>query len=371
MKNPSQEDLLGYVLGALDAQEQAAVQQYIDQHPSVEEELLHIKNSLLPLECVSEPSGPPIGLARRTCEFVSQIDRYQPDLNERLETSIDSDLVSDCHLPARHATKTKTKIDSTAIAEINTRSEKRNRTKFLKSWSHTDFLTMTAALLIFLGVLFPAIQYARNNAQLLACRGNLKNLGMAFLEYSSLNADGKFVEIPNHRKLGVSGIYAPVLKNAGLIQDEDIRCQGRSDDSVTTIPTLAQISNAKDEQLRFLQQTMGGSYGYSLGYAEENQYQARKNQGRSHIVLLADLPSSDLEGRRSSSHGGTGQNCLFEDGHVDFVKGHTIGHDQIFENDLGLIGTGLHDGDNVIAASHIPPVIFEVRNGRIPIGPLD
>ena len=379
MKNPSQEDLLGYVLGALDAQEQSAVQDYIDQHPAIEEELLQIKNSLLPLECISDPSGPPIGLARRTCEFVSQIDRYQPEGHYQRDTNEDKDSshqeTVDHSGDMKPAPEQDLRSDSTQatlpVSELSASSDQRNQSKFLRSWAHTDFLALTAALLILAGILFPSIQYVRNNSQIVACKGNLRSLGMAFLEFSTLNPDGKFVEIPNDKNLGVSGIYAPVLKNAGLIIDEDIRCQGVSSESITTIPSLEQIANATGEQLRFLHKTMGGSYGYSLGYAEENQYQARKNQGRAHILLLADLPSSDLEGRRSSNHGGTGQNCLFEDGHVDFVRGHAIGHDPIFENDLGLIGTGLHDGDNVIAPSHIPPVIFEVRRLNAPFGPLE
>ena len=70
MKQPSQEELLGYVLGALDAQEQRNVQQLIDQNPELEEQLLEIKNSLLPLDCL-DTSGPRPGLARRTCEMVA------------------------------------------------------------------------------------------------------------------------------------------------------------------------------------------------------------------------------------------------------------------------------------------------------------
>ena len=71
MKNPSQEDLVGYVLGALDATEQRQVQAMIDNDPALEEQLLEIKNSLLPLEAIDSPTGPPVGLARRTCEAVA------------------------------------------------------------------------------------------------------------------------------------------------------------------------------------------------------------------------------------------------------------------------------------------------------------
>lgn len=70
MKHPSQEDLLGYVLGALDAPEHREIQQLIDQNPEIEEELLRIKSSLLPLDELDSGKSRP-GLARRTCEAVA------------------------------------------------------------------------------------------------------------------------------------------------------------------------------------------------------------------------------------------------------------------------------------------------------------
>ena len=70
MKTPSQEDLLGYVLGALDAQEHRDLQQQIDENPEIEDHLLQIKNSLLPLDCL-DTAGPKTGLARRTCEAIA------------------------------------------------------------------------------------------------------------------------------------------------------------------------------------------------------------------------------------------------------------------------------------------------------------
>ena len=64
MKHPSQEDLLGYVLGALDAQEQRDVQQLIDADPELEEKLLEIRSSLGPLDFLDGTAGPRPGLAR-------------------------------------------------------------------------------------------------------------------------------------------------------------------------------------------------------------------------------------------------------------------------------------------------------------------
>ena len=57
VNNPSQEDLLGFVLGALDADQQQQVQQLIDQDPDLEEQLLDLKSALAPLELIDTVSG--------------------------------------------------------------------------------------------------------------------------------------------------------------------------------------------------------------------------------------------------------------------------------------------------------------------------
>ena len=74
MNKPSQEDLLGYVLGALDAREQRNIEEVIDQNPQLEDDLLNIKNSLLPLDHL-DSGGPRPGLARRTCELIATLER--------------------------------------------------------------------------------------------------------------------------------------------------------------------------------------------------------------------------------------------------------------------------------------------------------
>ena len=71
MNSPVQEDLLGYVLGALDATEERSVQQKIEQDPALQEEVRKLKASLVPLDFLDAPSGLRTGLARRTCEWVA------------------------------------------------------------------------------------------------------------------------------------------------------------------------------------------------------------------------------------------------------------------------------------------------------------
>lgn len=174
MKQPSQEELLGYVLGALDAQEHRNLQQLIDQNPDLEEKLLEIKNSILPLDCL-ETSGPRPGLARRTCEMVAcgQGDRERGDFFDRLLPGQNSD------------------------AELKLTAAKPTETSVFRPsrWSLPDFAVAVGLVAIVAGLLFPTISYTRFNSRLVACQNNMRELGTAFMHYSDTNG-GYFVEIP-------------------------------------------------------------------------------------------------------------------------------------------------------------------------------
>lgn len=394
MNQPSQEDLLGYVLGALDAQEHEQVQRSIDNDPDLEDQLLEIKNSLLPLEWIDHQEGPPVGLARRTCEWVAQCEHAwrdvlpptgrgtppsfdpaeavhplppipDPPLTDPLALPLTPPLAGSAPDPLE---RNRSELPALTLPERSEPPIHRH------GGSHADFLTGVVALAVLLGILFPAISWTRHHARIAACQQKMSRLGTAFLEYSDLQHSGQFVAIPDDPKLGVAGIFAPTLKAAGLIEDADVLCPdaaAREDfpptfppTSLATvpgtprhIPTLAQVEAAEGEDLLRLQRGMGGDYGYTLGYVEGGRYHAPQNLGRSYSVLLADTPSLTTRERISRLHGSQGQNCLFEDGRVVFVRGAVIGSDPLFENDLGLIASGLHPGDNVIAPSSGVPVV--------------
>lgn len=223
------------------------------------------------------------------------------------------------------------------------------------SWSISDVLASVALMAVMASVLFPALSYQRYNSRLFACKNNMREIGNAMLKYSDIN-DGMFVTIPSSGNLSTAGSYAPILKEAGLIHDDStFACAGVAAEAPVHIPSceLLTTKTVPESQLNHWRRSMGGHYGYTMGYVENGQYCPPRNMGRTNVVLLADQPSVDLEGRRSANHRGNGQNCLFEDGHVEFVAGHTYGCDALFENDYGVVAPGANAADNVIAPSHL------------------
>ena len=388
MNDPSQEDLLGYVLGALEAPEQRKLQQQIDQQPEIEKQLLAIKSSLVPLDVIDSPGHRP-GLARRTCELVASYDPEEASqriqfLEEQVgfDSDVDLELVDSKNASSNTGATTAQSNSSTGISAsldqvIATMDDQPDRSAQDESgvvqlapstggfslnptsWSINELLVGVACMAVLAGILFPVVSWSRYQSRLTACQNNLREVGSAFLTYSGLNDNNEFVSIPQNGNLSASGCYGPILKDAGLLLDDSLlACAGLgANASPVFIPSCKQVLSAKTSaEIAHFQQTMGGHFGYSMGHCENNRYIAPRN-GQAFLVLLADRPSNDRPGRVSSNHGGYGQNCLFADGRVVFVKGHSYGDDALFENDYGVVAPGFSERDNVIAPSHLSPAI--------------
>ena len=387
--NPSQQDLLGYLLGALDAQEQRDLQQQIDNDPSLEESLLDLKAALVPLDCLDN-SGYRPGLARRACEAVASWDAEsaasqlafldhteidweegceQPSSTEPTQAPTQTPAPADAVEPSFGESKTNPEpmVQTSSAPELavpagaslaspQSNSLADGRQFNGSSWSMRDVLVGVTALAVLAGLLFPALQYSRQQGQLMACQNNLRQVGMAFMNYSSIH-EGEFVSIPDHGNLAASGCYGPILKDAGLLADDSLlACAGMGSDAApVVIPSVEQIEAAETESERsFYRKTMGGNYGYSMGYRDGDRYRSPR-AGAADSILLADQPSSRSD-RQSLNHDGNGQNCLFSDGRVTFVSGPAFGDDLVYENDRGIVAPGTNESDNVIAPSHLAPI---------------
>jgi len=60
-------ELIGYLLGALDASEHLAIDQHLESSAEARLQLEILRRCLLPLEIAFEECAVPDGLARRTC----------------------------------------------------------------------------------------------------------------------------------------------------------------------------------------------------------------------------------------------------------------------------------------------------------------
>lgn len=366
-----QEELLGYVLGALDATEERNIRQKIESDPSLQEQVEKLQASIMPLDYLDNPSGSRPGLARRTCEWVASATKnpdtieahYVPDhLAELARSSQSTAHPSSGQSPAADSAVEDSAAEERAADEYEDDTDDKvvlSPTRFQllhpHTWSFSDALAGIAIVAVMGGMLFPALSYQRYNSRKMACQDNLRSIGQALLQYSDVNG-GKFVAIPSAGRLSASGYFAPVLKDAGLIEDDSIfNCAGLAVEAPVHIPSIAHLNKAEGDQLEYLKRNMSGHFGYSMGYGDGKKYQPLSNSGLTNTVLVADMPSVNKPGRRSVNHGSWGQNCLFGDGRVEFIKGDSVGEDAIFVNDYGIVAPGTSPRDSVIAPSHLSP----------------
>lgn len=342
------EDLLGYLLNALDDAERARVEEALRRSPELQRQLEELKEKLLPIDEGQPEFEPPPGLADRTCDVVEEAADMPVELFQSRAARGNSER------PTRYWTFR----GGQSMAGGGRR------------WSVADAITVVASLSIAAMLFFPAIANSRFQSQMTGCQHRLVQIGQSLTNYSEHKA-GYFPEIPLDGNRSVAGIYAPTLMDEGYILDQSVFICPSSRlahaPGTWRVPTLSDVDSASGLELLAMQRSMGGSYGYSLGYLRDGYYGALRNDGRSHFALMSDSPSLHLRDHQSSNHGGLGQNVLFEDNRVQFISSHENDrfNDIIFLNREGYTAPGVDRNDSVIGQSSISPrLMLEIRYSK-------
>jgi hypothetical protein len=346
MADRDREQLLGYLLEALEDSERESLEVQLKHDLRLREELAEWDRTLRRLDVDRGYLPPPPGLAERTCRLVASC-ADSPSM-ETEEQSPNRPLVLELQPKAMNA-----------VVEFSPQSGG-------FGWLDVGIAAVTVALGCL--VIFPAIQKSRDGAQLAGCENNLQQIGKGLHQYSQIH-DGYFPYVPETGKLAVAGSYAARLQSSGLLEDPSwVLCPAApvARQSDFQVPTVDQVvATPEGPELARSQETMGGDFGYSFGHIEKGRYRGTRNQSRPSFALVADAPSGNGPYRQSANHGGRGQNVLFEDSHVDFL---TTAHwekpaDDVYLNDTGLVGPGTHRNDAVIGSSGSTPIIFVGSRG--------
>lgn len=330
------EDLLGYLLGALEPTEHELVEARLSEDPALQEDLQRLRQKVAPLAAERTEYEPPEGLAARTCTFVAARAMFAAQ-------------------------------SATPVAAPNVAAPGGSWLAPGGAWRLQDLLVAGGICIAACFLVFPAISHSQFNARLTACQNNLREIGSALGQYSQVH-DGYFPLVPQQGRLAVAGIYAPTLREAQLLPDDShLICPASSlaQEQDFRLPTIDELRAASEALLPQLYRRLGGSYGYSLGYVADGVYHGHYNRGRSQFALMADAPNDETAGR-SLHHGSSGQNVLFEDMHVEFLKSCRLSDcdDHIYMNDQGLVGAGIGPDDAVIGRSPARPMILKGAAGR-------
>ena len=319
VNNQLREQLLGYLLDALEDDERRQIEQLLKDDPSLIDELQALRAALEPLAEDYEDFEPPAGLAKRTCSQVDQRRKLEPIglAGGSLNTAMAGSFAPHSRLSV---------ADVVVTAGI-----------------------VLSAVLIF----FPAIASSRYSSRLTHCQNNLRRLGLAMVNYSDKLGGGFFPAIASTGNRAFAGIYAPTLIETGYLNNvNNIICPSSPlAERRTTfrVPTLEEIDNATPQQIIIIHQSTSDIYGYTLGVMAQGNHVAPRNQGRTNFGLMADSPSD---------HAGRGRNILFEDGHLRYIESNASSLawiDNPFQNRHGVVEAGVDEDDSVIAPSQTPP----------------
>jgi len=325
--HPMDDNLVGYLLDALDADTRRAVEDHLRTHPEARARLDRLRRLLEPLEADREPPAPPPHLVQATLARVAEA-RGRP-------------------LPFAPRPSSGTAGG--------------------REWRRPDFLVAAAMLLISVGLGATWVVKLWQRSSVTACKENLHNYHQALVAYTEQRDDRAFPRVEETGPRSFAGVFVPVLADAGLL----------GDDLSLTCPANGRRAPSRErDQMRGLEQwyatdrdrydravrDMAGGYAYSLGYREGGGLCVlRRVEGEDLQPILADCPpfpgTSEAIPGNSLNHGGTGQNVLFVGGAVRYVTNRTAGRDDddIYLNLNQRIRAGVHERDTVLGASDARP----------------
>ena len=351
MDSRLREQLLGYLLGALDQDEIEVVEDLLLHRPELHLELDHLRELLDPLDEVPADEATPLHLAERTCNLVEFHAVRESDPGH---SSLDP-LISNNPPPASVVGPRQ------VVVMGDTQS----------SWTALDMFVAIGVCLSLSVLFLPALAASRDQARTLQCQNQLAHLGIALHTY--FDNFGSFPAIPQDGEHNFAGIFASKLRECELLEDESqLICpssplaeslgewrgvfvvDGHDTSGLSSSAFRSDALSSGTASYEAVRQS-GGSYAYCLGIVVQGQYQMPDYESRPTFALLGD--GSWASGGNRIGHGKCGQNLLYKDGQVQWVKtvGFETAPDHPYRNLRGQVSAGLSVDDSVLGDSAVPP----------------
>jgi prepilin-type processing-associated H-X9-DG protein len=324
------ENLVGYLLNALDDHSRREVDRQLRQSPEAQHRLSLLQDMMEPLAADRDEEAPPPGLWVRTLARVAEY-RCRPK--------------------------------APTLALPIPRPSGPGRTW----WRRADVLVAASLLFCVSLLLPPLLSQIRYYHSRIACENNLRQFYFALRNFSDRH-DGDFPNIAaaTPEPWNNAGFFVPILNQEGLLGNEvSVQCPANGRVPPTQL-TLQDLQKMGPDQLDQVAWNFGGSYAYSLGYRDaEGNHGPRFDAGLPNSLrpILADRPPREIvlgDLRNSPNHGGRGQNVLFMDGHCEFCSQRLIpspvgGLDDIYLNQDNKVQAGRGPWDAVLGDSQARP----------------
>ena len=295
------EDLIGYVAGALDADERAAVE--AELNPSTAARLVELRGLLAPLEADRDPTPPPAGLADRTLARLAAVFAEH-------ERPVE---------PVRSLPRAPRDVPETRTVGGRLR---------------LDLFVACGIGFVVFGLVFSAVGKVRARNEMLACQNTLRVTHVGLAGY----ADAHNNQYPQVGPESTADSFAHVLAPAGQLP-----ANFKPVCPACPIPDPATPARA-------------AGYTYTLGYrtpAGTLVGPRRPTAGEEHdlVPIAADYPPAGAAPAAGPNcpHA-VGMNVLYAGGNIRLTTSPLFGpnQDHIFQNVFGGVGAGVNREDVVL-----------------------
>lgn len=318
------DDLIGYLLDALEPSEQDRIERRIDEEPRAREELERLRAAIVPLAW-DDAIEPPAGLAARTLSAIETV-----------------------------AGATAAAPGAGLPPPVRDVASGPNRFRAI------DVITAGGVIAAALVLILPAISNLRVDQDRIVCAERLRSLGVALAMYADVER-GRLPFVSPAGPMNNAGIFSVMLKARDLLPTARSLVCPSANNLVVSVPSVEQYLGGQsnphvNDRYRRL---MAGSYSYPVGYQEDGRHEGVL-RGDGYLPVLADRPARPGEATallkgNSPNHGGRGQNVLYADGRVRWLPTPMAGKDNIFLNDACMVGAGNGPGDAVLGVSEATP----------------
>jgi hypothetical protein len=225
-----------------------------------------------------------------------------------------------------------------------------------------DFAVAASIFIAGVLTLLPAIQRSRERMNQAGCVFNLQRLGNSLAQYASLHPFLPYP--PAHRGDAHAGTFASMLHDAGVLDDPtllDCPCNGYCPHVGKELASFDQADQIRRNDPAQYQRMLCWDYAYNVGYRHASGHPGPLEVHYSaQIPVLADQPNHEnylkIKDGNSPNHGGRGQNALFGDGSVRWLRSRKVGpHDpDLYLNNEHQPRPGVHVQDSVLVPSKTP-----------------
>ncbi len=314
------ENLVGYVLKALDAREEAAVEAHLRAHPEARARLEALERALAPLAADAEAPQPPPGLALGALARVAEVRcRELPPAPP----------------PSRH--------------------------QLLpggRRWGRRADLAVAAVLLILVGGLsLPGLVHQWRLYQRQACAENLRKFWGGLEAYGDQH-EGQFPNVEERGPRAVAGIFVPALRDAGVLPEgvsATCPAAGRRAPAAYSVADLEALYQTSRPDFDAAARQLAAGYAYSLGYREGGTHYGLTRSSGDGLPIVADV--QPFRDGNSVNHGGAGQNVLYIGGNVRWCTERTVGvdRDDIYLNREYQVLAGVNRTDTCLGPANASP----------------